>query len=184
MLRKIVHSLAAGSDSTERRQHQLRLIPGKPLICTIAPVFCIDPSPGHAWGQVRLDLPEQLLASGLTWYWWYKSPPFQRLTSPNASNLIANLQSWLESRQPDTTELCGLDPTIDRTPTQEDAVAFLQHGTGPIRILVHQVGDKGTEDLYVTPTVLSNAVLRELLGSWNVVVPANLFNAHEQDQHS
>jgi hypothetical protein len=173
--RKIQKVPASKGNSEEATWQQLQIIPGKNLLCTVAPVLVIPSPPGVPWGQVRRDLPEQLFASGLTWYWWYKQPPFQRLTLNNASTLSMNIQDWLANPGScAATELCAVDLDVPVIPTREDVAAFTEHGQGSVRIVIFQMGDKGTEDLYVAPEVLTNTAVRQLLAGWNVSLPPHI----------
>src|SRR5262249_40183645 len=129
--------------------------PGRPLDADTYALITHWESP---W-EPRVDLPQQLLDTGLIWYWQtFPGPihsPLQELTTANAPVMVEDLRAYVEGRHHTTfgfTIYGCLAPVSLRIP--EDETRFLWGLEGPIRVWILQHGDWQSDLLLVAPDVL------------------------------
>jgi hypothetical protein len=125
---------------------------------------------------LRMDLPQQLLATPLVWYWNFKGPAVHRLTADTMQHLLADLQEDYERRKQHTTwfALYGLERPLQAEETiNVQEIGMLVYGggnplVGALRVYIHQLGDYRFEVVCVSTDALP--VLEELLRAWDVTL--------------
>ncbi len=153
------------------------------VICYEAPLFDDQ--------RLLAGIPQQLLSTGLDWYWESArtaeagdssqvrnlppTRPLTQLTHDSVTSLHADLRDRDVDGYGRFVAIVGVDPDTTRSPLDHARLrtaleAFIEREEGPIRIVVCQIGDTPRDYIFAPHDPIEP--VRGLLEGWQVIPSA------------